>query len=345
MRALGRKTFARRNVGARGQAWKSVLGSLGLGLVGLILVPRGAYALSACSLSITSCCAITSPGTYTIPGNFTATIGSGPCIDIRARDVTLNNANGNVTGPGSVTPTVGVMVEPTAPRATLNGCFIFCSGGVYGGFGTGLVVDGNAASVNFVGADNNGRGMLLNGAAPAVFISGANSNVGNGIVVNSTATAPLLSTVGATSNGASGIKLNQVSGALVESPTATGNGQYGIWLNGATGTSVTNPIADTNTIAGIFLGCSGTGPSTAPCAVPTRGNIVMSSISTSRTITVNGPSQKYGVVVDTGSRLNRVQLITAKSNTNDDMFDGNLNCDNNLWFINTFTTSNQGCIK
>jgi hypothetical protein len=236
------------------------------------------------------------------------------------------------------------MIESTAPRATLNGCFIFCSGGVYGGFGTGLVVNGNAASVNFVGANGNGRGMVLNGSTPAVLISGAASNVGAGIVVNSTATAPLLSSVAATSNGATGIKLNQVSGGLVESPSATNNGQYGVWLNGATGTSVTNPIADSNTIAGIFLGCSGTGPSTALCAVPTKGNIVMSSLTTSRTITVNGPSQKYGVVVDTGSRLNRVQLITAKSNTIDDMFDGNLNCDNNLWFLNSFTTSSQGCI-
>jgi len=257
----------------------------------------------------------------------------------------LNNANGNVTGPGSSTATTGVMVEATAPRATLNGCFIFCSGGAYSGFGTGLLVNGNAARVNFVSANNNGRGIVLDGTSPALFLSAGSNNVGNGVVVNSTAIAPLLNTVSANQNGKTGIKLNQVSGGLIENPTSSNNGQYGVWLNGTTGTSVTDPVANSNTIAGIFLGCSGTGPSAAVCAVPTKGNVVMKVLSSSSTVTVNGPSQKYGVVVDTGSRLNRVELITANSNTTDDMFDGNLNCDNNLWFLDTLTNKNQSCIQ
>jgi hypothetical protein len=318
-----------------GETRKRLLSLAAMAAAALVMMsaPGVSYALPVCATSISQCCKITSPGTYTIPSNFTANVTSGTCIDITVGGVSLGNANGNVTGPGSTTATTGVMVESTANKVIITGCFIFCSGGNYTGFGTGVQVQGKSAQVEFVGADGNGTGMRFTGPSP--FVSGgASSNNANGIVLAPTATAPFLS-VTADNNGATGIKLNGVVGGALYA-TANNNGQYGIWLNGATSIAVNNFIANSNVIAGVYLGCHSAGPSAAACPAgvgPTNQNQLFSSGST--TSTAN--SQKYGVAIDVANVLNRVYLVAAASNTIDDLYDGNPNCANNIWFFDSGT--------
>jgi len=340
------ESFAKQGREIRGRGWKLVLAAAGLAALGMTFAPQGAYALPTCPVSkhISNCCQITVPGSYDILGNFTASIGSGACIDILATDVSLSNANGNVTGPGSGTPTIGVHVESTAARASLSGCFIFCSGGAYNGFGTGVQMDAAGTTIGFVGANGNGTGMVVNGSGLSAFFDGANSNIRNGLVINSTAVGPEIQLFGADSNGKSGVKLNQVQGGFLSSVIASSNNQYGIWLNGAQGVTLTNFTADSDLLVGIYLGCHGDfATDSVPCPVgtpATKGNMLIQTGS-GTTATTNA---NYGLVIDTGNRANRVSGVSAVPNNIEDFFDGNNLCASNLWTGNTFISSNRSCI-
>jgi hypothetical protein len=304
-----------------------------------VSAPGISYALPVCASSISNCCKIVTAGAYTIPSSFTATITSGACIDIQVGNVSLANPNANVTGPGSTSDTIGVMVESTANKVLLSGCFLFCTGGDYEGFGTGVEVQGRSDQVEFVGGDSNGTGMRFTGPSPFV-VGGASTNDGNGIVLASTATAPFLN-VDVENNGQTGLKLNGVVGGSL-SATASSNGQYGIWLNGASNIALTGFTANSNVIAGVYLGCHTTGPSAAACpagTAPTNQNSVFSSGST----TSEANSQKYGIAIDVGNVLNRVVSVSAASNTIEDLYDGNPNCANNVWFFDSGTKTSS-CI-
>jgi hypothetical protein len=314
-----------------GKTRKSLLSLPAAAVAAFVMMsaPGVSYALPVCALSITNCCKITNPGAYTIPSSFTASITSGACIDITVGGVSLANPNANLTGPGSTTATTGVMVESTANKVTVTGCFIFCSGGNYTGFGTGLQVQGKSAQVEFVGANSNGTGMRLLGLSPFV-LGSASTNNANGIVLAPAAAAPFLN-VTADNNGETGIKLNGVIGGTLTA-TANNNGQYGIWLNGTTNISLNDFTANSNAIAGVYLGCQSAGPSAVACPAgvgPTNRNQLFSSGST--TSTAN--SQKYGVAIDVGNVLNRVYLVDGASNTIFDLYDGNPSCANNVWFF------------
>lgn len=138
-----------------------------------------------------------------------------------------------------------------------------------------------------------------------------------------------------------GWNLNHARNNNVNDFGASGNTQYSVWLRRSSGNQINCSGTSNNGIAGVYAGCSSTGPGGNTCEEEEGG-------STGNYIYDHGAfsssTQQYGVAIEKGSRSNVVMDVFAGGNGVDDLFDGNTNCDNNLWRSNTFTTVSQSCI-
>jgi hypothetical protein len=212
--------------------------------------------------------------------------------------------------------------------------------------GNAIVINGPGAHVtNSITSFNRNNGIVISGAGFLGSQIVSHHNGLNGMLFTSTAIGPVASDINVFQNNMAGIKLNGIQGGLFDSITADGNSAFGVWLRGTTGVSVFDFDASGNGLAGVYLGCPSTGPgglwdSSCTGIPPSRGNYVANLNSTS---TANG-SQTYGIGIYAGSSANRVVGIAASTNTKYDGYDGNSNCANNLWFNNSFATTNHSCV-
>jgi len=295
---------------------------------------------AACALSIPTCgCTISSPGSYTLTGASPMN-STGTCIDIAASNVTLLG-NGTIVlqGPGSTTPTFGVLVEPTANKVTLANI-------IAEKFGQGVHVDGPNASLYTVITALNHRGVVVNGANAYLLVVESELDNVVGIQINASATGfsgAVL--VGVEATGA-GIKLNGVSGAFIDEAEAEGNGTFGIWLQSASNNSIDGFIAESNGVAGVYLGCNAAGPNgtACPAGVPSsNGNSFFGSVYGGKNSLVNNTgsplNQLFGIAVGLGNLHNHFLTTTGNGNANDDALDENPKCGSNRWFSDSFATS------
>jgi hypothetical protein len=144
-------------------------------------------------------------------------------------------------------------------------------------------------------------------------------------------------TVGVLLKGAQDNSLNQSA--------AFGNLVYGYWVKGGARNQIRSSAGQDNGTAGIYLGCSSTGPTGRACeedSSTTSGNSIYESSGSSS-------AQNYGIAVERGSKRNTIVVNSFEGHTAYDFFDGNPNCDDNLWRVNhsffQFATVNRSCIQ
>lgn len=350
------------------QGWPTKrVGAVLAALVTLLAPAWAQAALPVCSSSISACCKITSAGSYTVPADFKATGSSGACIRINAPNVTLSSTLNNdftITSPGPGSAMKGLVIAPGADNAIVteltmsgfdtgvevngNKAELLYVSGVAGG--TGIVINGKRALCEYTAGNNNAHnGMVVNGRGFLGAFFGGGSNGANGLVVNPSAVGTAAYFAVGLGNIKAGVKIKDVTGGWFQRVTGESNGTYGIWLRGSTAVSLSDFTVDSNAIAGVYLGCHGDGPSTAACAPgipPTNANM-LTSTGSSTNATANGgssPVQQYGVVIDSGNHLNKVLQVTGSGNSAKDGYDGNPNCDNNFWVLNSFTNPNRSCV-
>lgn len=255
---------------------------------------------------LSSCQTISAAGGYFLTGDLTSK--SGDCLDIQAANVGLflagHTINGGKTGTG-----IHVRSAATGFRGlgSSNGSEVL-------GFKTGIEIDADGAIFEGTGAEN--------AADTAILVKGAKDV-----------------TLGASDGSNSerfGYRFLSTSRALLHNYSALSNGRYGVFLEHATDSLLDQfqaGNANPNGIAGIYLGCSLTGPG-APCAKhPSNGNTIAHGGIQDNT--------QYGLVVDRGADNNVLVNLNTANNGTDDLYDGNDNCANNLWFFDVFTTSNN----
>jgi hypothetical protein len=315
-------------------------------ILALSVTPARARA-AACGPAISDCCKIISPGSYSVPADF-STSATGVCIDIAASGVTLTGTLANYTpptisGPGDTTSSKGIVIEPTARQAIISDLEV-------SGFGLGMAVDGPRAVLLEVLTDSNGQGKVINAARAYLNFADAGNNLGFGLKATANATNLTIVQTFSRFNGAAGFQLRNVRGAHLNGVLADGNGSFGIWLDGASANSIVSFEANDNSIAGVYLGCDKAGPNGVPCPpwrTPSNRNLISgvwvvsnaNATETDSTASASNPDTPgFGVAIDTGSVRNLVTLVTSQ-NHKEDMFDENTDCASNIWQSNTFTTS------
>lgn len=256
---------------------------------------------------LASCQTISSSGGYFLTGDLTNKTGD--CLDIRAPNVGLFLAGYTINGGKSG---IGVHVRSTAAGfrgiGGRNGSEIF-------GFKTGIEIDADGALFDDTGAENAAdTGILVKGANDVTLGANDGSNAGR-----------------------FGYRFSKASRTLLHNYSALSNGAYGVFLEHATDSLLNQFEAGAqggaNGIAGIYLGCSLTGPGAACAKHPSNGNTIAHGSA--------AYNSEYGIAVDAGADRNVLVNLTTGGNGGDDVYDGNANCANNLWFFDVFTTSNN----
>jgi hypothetical protein len=132
-------------------------------------VPAGAVdsapavAVTPCANTISACgCTITSPGTYTVSTALNSGQGltaNSDCIDIKAKNVILNVADHNITGPGIGNSTgAGIRVLKSA-----SGTFVEGDDARVTAWNIGMEIDASSVITDWVQTQNNGQaGTFLN---------------------------------------------------------------------------------------------------------------------------------------------------------------------------------------
>lgn len=264
-----------------------------------------ASAQNECGSSITMCgCTITSPGTYTIGADLTATQGltsRNGCIDVAAEKVTLITEGHQIIGAGS-------------------------------GTGIGIHLLSGAETVFLEGGGTNGAGVSTTFTTLKGWQYGLESDASD-----------VVSDFFDYNNNTTGVFLQRARNNNINDFGANGNTVYGVWIKGGSGNQINCSGASNNGVAGTYLGCSSTGPSGQACEEDegtSNGNLIYDHGGQN----FGTGAQQYGIAVERGSKRNTLMDLFTYGNTVDDLFDGNLNCDKNLWQINTFKTVNQTCI-
>jgi hypothetical protein len=256
------------------------------------------------AVSIRKCVTIAKRGFYTVSKDITGK--GGDCLIVTAPNVTLFLNNYNVTGTGDG---IGLHIMSTATGFR-------CHGGEsqFTSFNIGVEDDADGATIEGEDASNN--------ADTGIFVNGANGvTVGRSAVNN---------------NGKYGIHVLHASHTMIHNYGANSNGGYGVFIE-ASHQSLFDQFqagdGGANGIAGVFIGCSVGGPGGFCNSAPSSFNVVSHGSQDNNT--------HFGLVVDGGSEHNVLANTLATGNTNSDEFDGNANCDSNLWFFNVFHTSNN----
>jgi hypothetical protein len=269
--------------------------------------PAAATSVTPCSNEIWSCgCTITTSGVYLIEDNLDAGQGLTSLGDC------IDVAAG----------TVILQSDPTSIDCALEeDCNILgsetCSG-------TGIHILRSAANVSV-------QDVLVGDWNVGIL------DEGNGARIGEFETA---------FNCQAGVELKQVNHSAVGVFDSFEN-FYGVWLNQASDNQV-GPFPDFQNTdgavaihaneTGIFVGCSANGVSYKKCprgVAPSNRNF----------ITWNGVEDNLaGIAVDLGNVNNTIDDNFSVGNFDFDMIDANLNCGTDIWFDNSFNSSNQGCI-
>lgn len=122
---------------------------------------------------------------------------------------------------------------------------------------------------------------------------------------------------------------NKVS--LIQGVSIFNNSVYGIWIEGGNSNQINNVDVGQNGIAGVYVGCSSTGPTGSPCTA--------TQVSSGNVFYDGSYGPEPSLILETGSTRN-----TVMNNIIGSAFDGNTNCDKNVWFDNVITTTNAACI-
>jgi Periplasmic copper-binding protein (NosD) len=275
-------------------------------IVGSPAVVRAIPLVTPCSNLIYSCgCTITTPGVYLIENALPSSDGTtsfGDCIDVQASNVLLQS-------------------DPYADCETdLDGdtaCDIY---GPYSCWGAGINILRGASNVvveDFqtyewnVGVLDSGDGARIN-----EFLAGNNCQAG--------------------------VELNIVDGSNVGF-FASGNlepGQaqnYGVWLRNSSDSQVIESILPDNRV-GIYLGCSDNGPTYPPSVCPKPGPSNRNYLAGNFAL-----DNEWGIAVDLSDSNNIIDdnFAFGASGYGFDLLDNNPYCDHNLWYDNSFSTSNQ----
>jgi parallel beta-helix repeat protein len=133
----------------------------------MLAAPEARAAVTACPSAITACgCVITKPGSYDVQNDLDASQGltsKGDCIDIKARNVTLDGEFEDITGTGTG---VGIRILNGAAFATVSEFIVL-------DWGIGIEDDANNAAISdFASAENANAALILKGAKNSV-VSGA----------------------------------------------------------------------------------------------------------------------------------------------------------------------------
>ena len=293
-----------------------------IGFLALIFsIASSAHAATICSNQISSCgCIINAAGSYSVTAPLTQSTVGATCLAIDAANVRLNLNGNSVTGASNSPPMTQVV--DVGIHVTRNGANALVVGGgaTISKFATaGIEVEGSAAIVTSLTANNNGNGILLEKAHSVQLTSiDANHNASVGVFLDR-ASSNQLSGVTADSNGAVGIYLLGVSSTNRVSDFEANS-------NGGEGVEVT-PLSCGDTRS-VRLGCNPSGG---------RGNTIVGGVANSNTI--------YGISLEART-TNTVIDNSADMNGQDDLRDGATNCGHNIWFANTFATETpSGCIQ
>jgi hypothetical protein len=282
------------------------------------LISGSAGAQNSCSHSITSCgCTITHPGDYIVDADLSVSQGLTAlhgCIDISVEHTKLFLNGHAVSGDNQDVRNIGIHVLPTGNYTFIEGS----TPNVTPPLGTSGAVSGWHAGIESE-ADN----VLID--LPTTIANGT------GVLLEKTYNNRV---VGMGRNFLIPPDVGLFNGAAF-------NG-YGIWIVGGNSNQVDGALGVYNSIAGIYVGCSETGPTGTPCppGQASTGNVIYSYRSNSP-----GPSegQPYGIVLEVGSLHNTVANNEVAEDTLVDLYDGNVNCADNLWRGNG-SIANQACI-
>jgi hypothetical protein len=141
----------------------------------------------------------------------------------------------------------------------------------------------------------------------------------------------------ANDNGTAGVEILKGRNDALASFEADDNLNFGVWIVGGFSNQARGADTSDTGNTGVFVGCSPTGPGGAPCSPTSRFNTITDLSA--------DDNEKYGVAIDAGNTGNVINGVGAHGNGTDDLFDGNTDCDHDLWFFNFFNNVNQTCIQ
>jgi hypothetical protein len=141
----------------------------------------------------------------------------------------------------------------------------------------------------------------------------------------------------ANDNGTAGVEILKGRNDALASFEADDNLNFGVWIVGGFSNQARGADTSDTGNTGVFVGCSPTGPGGAPCSPTSRFNTITDLSA--------DDNEKYGVAIDAGNTGNVINGLGAHGNGTDDLFDGNTDCDHDLWFFNFFNNVNQTCIQ
>lgn len=282
-----------------------------LGFIFCFATSRPALAAQSAQF-ISRCSKITSGGFYQLTSALHAS--SADCIDINANNVTLDLHGFNITNIGPAAGSVGINILSTSANVTIEGANDFIDG-----FSVGIQTSASSAEVtaedfNVVGDSNAGA-----------LIEGTTQSFSNIFAQKATY----------------GIEVRHCTKCTATNIQTNDNSAYGVWIVDSQSSLIYLIFAQDNGVADIYEGCSPTAPGASCQKNPFGANDSIFNNLYS--------GAEYGVVVDKGETKARIYQ-TSPGNAQDgeslfQLFDGNASCGSNTWFDNTFTHSNQACIK
>ncbi len=213
--------------------------------IGCLLWLYTCAAPPACSSSITGCCTINSPGSYSLANGISssgdcimvASGGSGSTLDCDGHSITGTSKRGNGISLGNAN---GVTVLGCNVSNFRNGIYLFGS--------NGNTITGNTANSNYDGiylsssSDNDLTGNNASKNSEGIYLSSSNHNTltGNTVLAN---------------NGEGGIYLDSSSSNALIGNNLSSNG-YGISFYSSSNNTLTANTANSNYFSGILLGSS-----------------------------------------------------------------------------------------
>jgi hypothetical protein len=254
---------------------------------------------------VKKCETISKAGFYQLSQNLVST--GGVCLTISAPGVVLDLNGFGLTGSGSGT---GILI--TASDVFIDANDKTGNGKDITNFAIGIEDDGNNAVVeNFGASMNTDTGLFVNGASGSTFGS-----------------------FGTGHNTKHGIHLRNASHIVLHNFGPSNNGTYGVWVETSSNNLIDQFFSATNGIANIYIGCSATGPAGPGCdGFNSASNVVASGQMNS--------SPGYGLAIDEASLGNVISDAGQNANSTFDVFDGNTLCGTNLWFENSYSSSNE----
>jgi len=255
-------------------------------------------------------------GNYLIISSLNASSAGGDCISVEAPDVELDLGGVAITGPGldSLPNTTGVHLTKKARNAIVVG-----NGARITGLSFGVVIEAEGASVGGFAATQDSTGVYVSFAKRCrVYDFDAS---GRDV----------------------GVQLVHSSGVALENFTANDTGSDGLYLFGSSESRILSFQTNSNRGEGVFLEAGGCFAGNCREALALRNQVI------GGTANENGYA---GIMVVSFTNLVQPnsgddQFIgnTAIGNSVIDLSDGNPGCDHNLWFGNTFMTTDPPCIR